>query len=245
MAHRRAKLTVFGRQLLVDRIEVDGWTIARGRRGRGRQPPDRHEVGAPLPGARTRTGLEDRSSRPHRSPRSLPQETVEAILVDPPRAGRRAPPAGPGPRASRARRSATSCAAMASRAWPIATGPRASPSATSASDPASCSTWTSRSSGASPTAAATASAAGAHGTPRAHARLRLRPPGRRRHEPGRLRRRLPRRAGHDVCRVPARGGGLLRPARGPHRAGHDRQRQELHPLARLRRRPSTSSALAT
>ena len=29
MAHRSARLTVFGRQLLVDRVETDGWTIAR------------------------------------------------------------------------------------------------------------------------------------------------------------------------------------------------------------------------
>jgi hypothetical protein len=35
MAHRRAKFTVFGRQLLVDRIETDGWTIARAAQAAG------------------------------------------------------------------------------------------------------------------------------------------------------------------------------------------------------------------
>jgi transposase InsO family protein len=73
-------LTVFGRQLLVDRIETDGWTIAHAAAAAGvsRQTATKwlrryRESG--------REGLEDRSSRPHRSPRSLPREMVEAILV--------------------------------------------------------------------------------------------------------------------------------------------------------------------
>lgn len=80
MAHRRAKLTVFGRRLLVDRVDTDGWTIARAAEAAGvsRQTATKWV-------RRWRTdreaGLEDRSSRPHRSPRSLPQPTVEAILV--------------------------------------------------------------------------------------------------------------------------------------------------------------------
>jgi transposase InsO family protein len=80
MAHRRAKLTVFGRQLLVDRIEVEGWAIAHAAAAAGvsRQTATKwlrryRELGS--------DGLEERSSRPHRSPRRLPQETVEAILV--------------------------------------------------------------------------------------------------------------------------------------------------------------------
>lgn len=55
-SHRlsRAKLTVFGRQLLVDRVETDGWTVARGRGdGRG-EPPDRDQVGPPLSRQRDR-----------------------------------------------------------------------------------------------------------------------------------------------------------------------------------------------
>jgi len=80
MAHRRARLTVFGRQLLVDRVEVDGWTIARAAEAAGvsRQTASkwvrRHRRSGP-------DGLEDRSSRPFRSPRSLPRERVEAILA--------------------------------------------------------------------------------------------------------------------------------------------------------------------
>lgn len=80
VAHRRAKLTVFGRQLLVDRIETDGWSVAHAAAAAGvsRQTATKWlrrywELGRP--------GLEDRSSRPHRSPRGLPRVTVEAILV--------------------------------------------------------------------------------------------------------------------------------------------------------------------
>jgi transposase InsO family protein len=66
--------------LLVDRIETDGWAIAHAAAAAGvsRQTATKwvrryRECGP--------EGLEDRSSRPHRSPRSLPRETVEAILV--------------------------------------------------------------------------------------------------------------------------------------------------------------------
>jgi transposase InsO family protein len=96
---------VFGRQLLVDRIETDGWTVAHAAEAAGvsRQTATKwvrryRESG--------REGLEDRSSRPHRSPRSLPQVSVQAILVtrhelgdpigadlaSPPTIGRPAPP---------------------------------------------------------------------------------------------------------------------------------------------------------
>ncbi len=80
MAHRRARLTVFGRQLLVDRVETDGWSVARAAEAAGvsRQTATKwlcryREAGA--------DGLEDRSSRPQRSPRSLPDEQVAAILA--------------------------------------------------------------------------------------------------------------------------------------------------------------------
>lgn len=80
MAHRRARLTVFGRQLLVDRVEVDGWTMAKAAEAAGvsRQTATKwvrryRELGT--------AGLEDRSSRPRRSPRALPEAQVAAILV--------------------------------------------------------------------------------------------------------------------------------------------------------------------
>jgi transposase InsO family protein len=80
VAHRRARLTVFGRQLLVARVEVEGWTLAKAAEAAGvsRQTATKwvrryRELGE--------AGLEDRSSRPHRSPRSLPEERVAAILA--------------------------------------------------------------------------------------------------------------------------------------------------------------------
>src|SRR3990172_8419736 len=66
---------------------------------------------------------------------------------------------------SRARRSATSCAAMVCPVCVTVTGRPASRFATSGSDRANCCTWTSRSSAGSPTAAAPASAAGAPASP--------------------------------------------------------------------------------
>ena len=80
MAHRRAKLTVLGRRLLVDRILNDGMAVAHAAdmAGVSRQTAwkwlRRFE-------AEGEPGLEDRSSRPYRMPRSLPQERVDAILA--------------------------------------------------------------------------------------------------------------------------------------------------------------------
>jgi transposase InsO family protein len=80
VAHRRAKLTVLGRQLLVDRILVDGMAVAHAADmvGVSRQTAwkwlRRYE-------AEGQAGLEDRSSRPARSPRALPRAQVDAILV--------------------------------------------------------------------------------------------------------------------------------------------------------------------
>src|SRR3972149_3001755 len=78
--HRKARLTVFGRQLLVDRVETDGWTVARAAEAAGvtRQTATK---GVRRYRACGLAGLEDRSSRPGRSPRALTGETVEAILV--------------------------------------------------------------------------------------------------------------------------------------------------------------------
>jgi transposase InsO family protein len=72
-------LTVFGRQLLVDRVEAERWTIARAAEAAGvsRQTATKwvrryREAGL--------DGLEDRTSRPHRSPRALDPDVVAAIL---------------------------------------------------------------------------------------------------------------------------------------------------------------------
>ena len=78
--HRRAKLTVFGRQLLVDRVEVDGWTVARAAEmaGVSRQTATKWVRRYRADGV---AGLEDHSSRPRHSPGALPAETIAAILV--------------------------------------------------------------------------------------------------------------------------------------------------------------------
>jgi transposase InsO family protein len=73
-------LTVFGRQLLVDRVVADSWPIARAAEAAGvsRQTAGkwvrRYREGGPV-------ALEDRSSRPQHSPRALADEVVAQILV--------------------------------------------------------------------------------------------------------------------------------------------------------------------
>jgi len=79
VAHRMAKLNVFGRQLLVARVEQEGWTAARAAEAQGVSRATaykwlrryRDEGG---------DGLLDRSSRPHHSPRSLSADQVELIV---------------------------------------------------------------------------------------------------------------------------------------------------------------------
>ena len=78
--HRRAKLTVFGRRLLVERIEQEGWPIAHAAAmtGVSRQTATKWVRRYRAEGL---VGLEDRSSRPNRSPRALAREQVAAILA--------------------------------------------------------------------------------------------------------------------------------------------------------------------
>ena len=79
MAHPGARLSLFDRQLLVKRVVIDGWptaTVAE-RLGISRATAynwvRRHRTDG-LP------GLEDRSSRPHRSPRRSSDEMTATIL---------------------------------------------------------------------------------------------------------------------------------------------------------------------
>jgi transposase InsO family protein len=78
--HRRAKLTVFGRRLLVERIEFEGWPIAHAAAmtGVSRQTATKWVRRYRAEGL---AGLEDRGSRPHHSPRALAPEQVAAILA--------------------------------------------------------------------------------------------------------------------------------------------------------------------
>jgi transposase InsO family protein len=78
--HRTAKLTVFGRRLLVERIELEGWPIAHtaAMTGVSRQTAAKWVRRYRAEGL---AGLEDRSSQPRRSPRRLTPERVAAILA--------------------------------------------------------------------------------------------------------------------------------------------------------------------
>jgi transposase InsO family protein len=79
MAHRTARLNVFGRQLLVTRIELDGWPIAKAAEAQGVSRTTAHKWIARYR-AEGWPGLEDRSSRPHHSPRQTSPDQVAAIL---------------------------------------------------------------------------------------------------------------------------------------------------------------------
>jgi transposase InsO family protein len=79
VAHRTARLNVFGRQLLVTRVELDGWSIAKAAEAQGVSRQTAHKWVLRYR-AEGWPGLEDRSSRPHHSPRLTRPELVEAIL---------------------------------------------------------------------------------------------------------------------------------------------------------------------
>jgi transposase InsO family protein len=79
VGHRTARLNVFGRQLLVTRVEVDGWSVAKAAEAQGVSRQTAHKWVTRYR-AEGWPGLEDRTSRPHRTPRITPPETVEAIL---------------------------------------------------------------------------------------------------------------------------------------------------------------------
>jgi hypothetical protein len=78
VAHRTARLTVFGRQLLIARVE-SGWPVAHVAeqlgisRATAYKWVQRHRAEGPV-------GLEDRSSRPKRSPRRL-SAAIEAEIL--------------------------------------------------------------------------------------------------------------------------------------------------------------------
>jgi transposase InsO family protein len=80
MRHRRARLTPFGRQLLVDRILIEGWPAATAAEMLGVSRATAYKWLRRYR-AEGRSGLEDRSARPHRLPRALPEREVRRILV--------------------------------------------------------------------------------------------------------------------------------------------------------------------
>ncbi len=80
MAHPSTRLSVFSRQLLVKRVMIDGWPVATVAeqlgisRATGYKWVRRYR-------AEGLSGLDDRSCRPHRSPRRLSEEASAAIVL--------------------------------------------------------------------------------------------------------------------------------------------------------------------
>jgi transposase InsO family protein len=80
MAHRTARLNVFGRQLLVNRVLHEGWSMAKAAEAQRVSRTTIHKWLRRYH-AEGEAGLEDRSSRPRRSPRQTRPELVQAILA--------------------------------------------------------------------------------------------------------------------------------------------------------------------
>ena len=79
MAKHRPRLNVFGRQLLVHRIEDERWPVAQAAGAAGVSRATAYKWLSRYRAAGD-AGLLDRSSRPHRSPRRLAPELEHAIL---------------------------------------------------------------------------------------------------------------------------------------------------------------------
>ena len=79
MAHRRARLTPFGRLLIVQRIDELGWSAAEAAKAAGVSRATAHKWVRRYR-AEGEAGLQDRSSRPRRRPHALPPRRVQAVL---------------------------------------------------------------------------------------------------------------------------------------------------------------------
>jgi transposase InsO family protein len=80
VSHPRAKLTVQGRQLLVDRVLELGWTVPMASEAQGCSAATGYKWVRRFV-AEGLEGLRDRSSRPHRSPSRLSRQRERAILA--------------------------------------------------------------------------------------------------------------------------------------------------------------------
>jgi transposase InsO family protein len=80
MLHRTAKLTPFGRRLLVERVLIEGWPPATAAEMLGVSRATAYKWLRRYR-AEGEAGLEDRSARPHRRPRALADREVRRILV--------------------------------------------------------------------------------------------------------------------------------------------------------------------
>ncbi len=79
MAHRRARLTPFGRLLIVQRVDELGWAVAEAAKAAGVSRATAHKWVRRYR-FEGEAGLADRSSRPRRCPHALPPRTVQAVL---------------------------------------------------------------------------------------------------------------------------------------------------------------------
>ena len=79
MAHRTARLNEYGRRLLVSRVLAQGWTVAVAAEAMGVSRATGHKWIRRYR-AEGVSGLADRSSRPHRSPRATTPDAVARIL---------------------------------------------------------------------------------------------------------------------------------------------------------------------
>jgi transposase InsO family protein len=80
VSHPRAKLTVHGRQLLVERVLEQGWTVPMAAEAQGCSPATGYKWIRRFVTEGV-FGLADRSSRPQRSPARLSPEREDAILA--------------------------------------------------------------------------------------------------------------------------------------------------------------------
>jgi transposase-like protein len=159
MAHANARLTEFGRLLLVQRITELGWPPAVAAEALGVSRATAYKWLARYRQFGS-AGLADRSSRPHRCPHALTSAQVRRVL-----AARRRHRQGPHRLAFRAGDDWLDHLWGAAPSWresagPLRPGQRRGRPGISVSIPGSWSTSTSRSWAASPTAAATAPMAG-------------------------------------------------------------------------------------
>ncbi len=79
MSHRNARLNVRGRQLLVERVREQGWAIAHAAKAQGISRQCAHRWVARWD-AEGEAGLQERSSRPHSSPRRTAVEVEDRIV---------------------------------------------------------------------------------------------------------------------------------------------------------------------
>jgi transposase len=80
VAHRNARLTVYGRRLLVHRVRIEGRPVAHVAKELGVSRQCAHRWVARYD-SEGEAGLADRSSRPHRSPARTPARVERRVLA--------------------------------------------------------------------------------------------------------------------------------------------------------------------